>query len=419
MADLFEDERSYAVFQNLANLAWLEASEQIIVDSREALQHMVDELVLAPFVTFDVETTGLSVTDDKLVAIQFCGRPNRAYFIPIAMMGMDNLNIAEVVVTCAPLWRKGLIGHNISFDWKIMQRWVDFEIVSDTLLSAKLIPELWVDFEHDWSLKNLSAKLFGVGTMTFKDLFPRKTRKEAMRFDTVPEALAVPYACQDVFLTWMLHERLQQLGSTPDTIWQLEHRILKPVARMELLGTGLNVAQVEAARIQAQALMATSLAEIEVYAGKPVNLNATADMAWLLYDHCGLPVLKTTGTGKRSTDKATLDQLAGKHPVVDLILDYRSTSKLEQAFLGALPQMVASDGCIHTSYNQYGAISGRFSSSKPNLQQVPKMRDKAGDEFRKAIRSAFIPPEGFVGLLDIDYSQVEYRLFASLSGTEG
>ena len=417
--DLFTDDKAESIFGSMgASIEWLGSVDKIVVDTVDKLRAMVTDLLSARWIAFDVETTGLNIIDDRLVALQFCGRPGRAYFIPIAMMGMQNLSIAEVVVTCGPLWTRGFLAHNASFDWEIMSRYVDFAIEADTLLEAKCLPDLWDTYEHGWGLKSLGEGLLQKGTLEFKALFPKGTKKDSMRFDIVPEPLAVPYACQDVVLTWELHAKfITEMNLDPQgVIYELEHRIIKPISRMELLGVGLDVGMVTRAREEAKLLIAQDLAEIEVYSERPINLNAPAEMAWLLYEKCGLHPTKFTKVGnKPSTDAKVLESLKGKHPVVDIILRYRGLSKLEQAFLGTLPSMVASDGCIHTSYSQWGAITGRASSRNPNLQQIPKERGKSADEFRKAIRSSFTPPAGYTGFLDIDYQAMEYRLFASLS----
>ena len=410
----------YQAFVEQLQLGWLSKTDLQVLNHLDQVEAMVEELRHAPFVVFDTETTGLRVIDDKIVALQFCASPDRAFFIPIRMLDQQftNLPIADVAVICRPLWEKGLVGHNIGYDWKMMRQYgIDLNIVADTLLETKLF-----DVNIRAGLKDVSQTLLGMSeVISFKSLFPATVRSDQRRFDTVPFKLAVPYACQDVLLCYRLHQHFQQSPeiNPADFIYQLEHQLIKPMCEMERLGVRLDLEKIEAAKIEADRILAEQKAIIDAAAGEwEPNLDRPADVRQLLYVQLGLGATKQTATGLDSTDAATLKLLAG-HPVVDAILTYKEVNKLKQAFLDALPGKVQSDGCIHTSYHQYGADSGRMSSSDPNLQQIPKERGLSADALRKAIRGSFLPPPGFAGFLDIDYSQIEYRLFASLSGEPG
>jgi DNA polymerase I len=399
--------------------SWLKSCDLQVIDSYQGLEAMVVDLIDCEVICFDTETTGLRVIDDEVVALQFCGDGTRAYFVPVAMLDQKftNLNISEVVRICQPLWKKGFVGHNLGYDWKMMVQYgADFEIRDDTLLMSKLY-----DVYDSAALKDLSKKHLGLDeVITFKSLFPPKVKKEQRRFDVVSYEQAVPYACQDVIVGWKLFHWFAPKLDRSHFIYQLEHDCIKPLAKMELLGVQLNQEQIAAATLEAEKMMAEQLAFIEQAAGRPVALSKPKDVGRLLYDELKLPVLKSSDkTGAASTDAATLKALQGKHPVVDAILLYREADKIKVGFLDPLPTFVQKDGCIHTQYNQYGAVSGRLSSKEPNLQQVPKERGKSNDALRAAVRSSILPPPGYVGFLDIDYSQIEYRLFASLSGDRG
>lgn len=403
-------------------MEWLDKCQLIIVDNIDALRRMVTELLTAGFVTYDVETTGLQIIDDSLVSMQFAGSEDTAYFIPLAMQGMTNLSLPEVIVELQPLWKRGLIGHNIGYDWKMTQRFVDFEIEADTVIEAKLVPELWNDYQYKWDLKSLAHGLFQLEVVEYSDLFPRRTPKKAMRFDLVDPEYGIPYACQDVLLTWKLHLELLAKYKLDQShnIYKWEHQLIKVIARMELLGIGLNTQKLNEAEKVATALMDTDQATISALAGEDILISSSAQISKLLYEKLGLVAPRMTPSGKTgSSDAKAMEMLKGQHPVIETIVHYRNIEKLRNAFLSKLPGFVQSDGCVHTSYNQYGAISGRMSSKKPNLQQVPKERDKDGDELRVAIRSSFVPPVPYIGLLDIDFSQIEYRLAASLAKDRG
>lgn len=405
--------------QEVVEASWLKTCDLVVVENTTTLESAVHELLGCEVVCFDTETTGLRVIDDEVVALQFCGDGNRAFFVPVNMLDtrFKNLPMGEVLRICQPLWEKGFVGHNLGFDWKMMVQYgADFNIVADTLLMSKLY-----DVYDSAALKDLSKKHLQLDeVITFKALFPAKVKKEQRRFDVVEYEKAVPYACQDVLVGWRLYHFFKPLIDSSHFIYQLEHDCIKPLAKMELLGVQLDQEQIQAATVEAERTMAEQLALIEQIAGRPVALSKPKDIAHLLYTELKLPVLKSSEkTGAASTDASTLKALQGKHPVVDAILMYREAEKIKVGFLDTLPGFVQKDGCIHTQYNQYGAVSGRLSSKEPNLQQVPKERGKSNDALRKAVRASILPPGGYIGFLDIDYSQIEYRLFASLSGDRG
>lgn len=407
------------VFNDELKRTWLSSCELYVVESLDDLQGLVTELMAAPVVCFDTETTGLRVIDDEVVALQFSPDGVRSYFVAINMLDVRfvNLPMRDVVRILEPVWRKGFVGHNLGFDWKMMvQHGADFHIVADTLLQSKLY-----DVYDSAALKDLALKHLQLDeVITFKSLFPPRVKKEQRRFDVVDYDRAVPYALQDVLAGFRLYEWFKPHMNPDHFIYQLEHACIKPLARMELLGVRLDLPQIEAAKQEAERTMADAQAEIDQLAGRPVTLSKPRDVAQLLFTELKLPVIKSSEkTGAPSTDAASLKALEGKHPVVDAILRYREAEKIKVSFLDPLPEFVQKDGCIHTQYNQYGADSGRLSSKEPNLQQVPKERDKSNDALRRAVRGSFLPPPGFVGFLDSDYSQVEYRLFASLAGEQG
>lgn len=401
-------------------LGWLGTCELVVLQSLEDVRQMVAELLEAPYVTFDTETTGLRVIDDHIVALQWAGSPTRGFFAAIDMLDarFTNLSLPAVLATCAPLAARGYVAHNASYDWKMcVQEGTDFTIVADTRIESKLY-----DVNRRSNLKDCMRDLLGLDeVIKFKSLFAPKTPK---RFDNVKYDVAVPYACQDPLGTWQLHAWFLQHGVNPqDFIYQLEHALIKPIAEMELLGVQLDQEKIATAKAEAEKAMADAMATIVKIAGRTVELTKPDDVAKLLYQELQLPVLKMTPSGnKPSTDVKTLNLLKAKtkHPIIEAIETYREFEKLKVAFLDPLPGFVQRDGCIHTSIDPLGADSGRMSNKEPNLQQVPKKKgDRANDGLRDAIRSSFLPPPGFVGFIDIDYSQIEYVLFACLSRDQG
>ncbi len=395
---------------------WLK-DRSVLVDTLEALKEMVVELLACPVAAYDVESTGLRIHDDSLVSMQFCGNHDKAYFVPIALPWANNLPLHEVITICRPVFDRGLIGHNIKYDWEMTQKYIDFDIIADTLIEAKLIPELWEKYENSWDLKTLIEGEFGFPVIAWNSLFPPKFLKKNQRFDIVVKELAVPYGCQDVIGALMLYELFTSKFALDRThlIYKLEHAVIKPTARMELTGIRIDVDNLKTAEEAARLQLDHAQAEVNKMAGREILLTSPAQVSKLLFDDLGLTSVGETKSGKASSDKKSLEKLKGKHPIIEHIILYRNISKLIDGFIGKLPLFVQGDGNVHASLNQFGAITGRYSCSEPNLQTIPKEREKDGDEFRKALRSSFLPPNGYIGLIDCDFSQLEYRWIACLA----
>lgn len=397
-----EDPETPQAATSLAPTTWLDQCRKVVVTSLEQLESVRNVLLAAPDVTYDVETTGLRVIDDRIVSMQFAPNGDEAFFIAIDMVdpAFTNLPIQAVVEILRPVFERGVVAHNAGFDWKMTQRYIDFTITADTMLEAKIF-----DADQRVGLKHqIKAHLKLDEAIPFKSLFSSKVKTADRRFDRVPFAQAVPYACQDVLATWRLHQHYKAVLDPTHMIYVLEHQCIKPLARMELFGVRLDLAKIEEGARVAQEMMNSTMAEIVGHAGRTVELSKPRDVSKLLYEELQLPVLKESEkTGAPSTDAATLKLLLKDHPIIDAIQRYREAEKLKVGFFDPLPAFVQSDGCIHTSYHQYGAGTGRMSASDPNLQQVPKERGKSSDVLRTAIRGSFIPPEGYTGFLDVDF----------------
>ena len=405
--DLFDSEFSLPADRDFS---WMDECDYRLVTTRKDLDAMLMELSDASFLTYDVETTGLNLVDDTIVGFQFAGRPKQGFYIPVAHQGVSGLSFGEAIAACEPLFSSGLVGHNIGFDWAMTSPFIDFPIRGDTLIEWRLH-----DVYKPYGLDDLAKAIFKLDQLKFDDLFPKRTPANAKRFDVVPIQLAVPYACSDVDFTWRLFDWLGKRIDRKSTIWKLEHELIKVVTKMELFGMGFRQQGVIDAAQIAEGQIADDIKIVDELAGWHVEMNSVRDLQKLLFDQCGLPVLQRTPKGAPATGAEVLERLKGLHDVVDPILRFRQVSRLKSGFLDKLPSHVASDGRIHTQYNQVGAKSGRFTSRHPNLQQIPKERGKAGDDLRAAIRSAFYPGDDYAGILDIDYSQIEYRVFACLS----
>lgn len=275
-------------------LGWIDACELFVVTNMDGVYAMVEDLLAASYITFDTETTGLAVIDDRVVALQFSGNGVRSYFIAVDMVDprFTNLSLAQVVQACTPLWAKGVVAHNAGFDWKMMvQRGADFTIVADTMLECKLY-----DVYRHSALKDCAKDLLGLDeVIKFKDLFPKKVKASQRRFDSVEYDKAVPYGSQDPLVTWRLHGWFIEHGVDPTNfIYRLEHAVIKPISEMEMLGIALDVEKIESAKVETEKLLIAQQATIDQMAGRHVELAKVADVRRLLFDELKLPVIRSS-----------------------------------------------------------------------------------------------------------------------------
>ncbi|MEO7617977.1 MAG: DNA polymerase, partial [Candidatus Saccharibacteria bacterium] len=306
----------------------------------------------------------------------------------------------------------GKVGHNIKFDYEMIKRYGVrvAPVAMDTMVAAFLLNSLG----RSQSLDGLAYDLLDIEMIPITDLIG--TGKTQGSFDQVSIEDAVIYASEDADITWRIYEilkpQLEEKGLTKlgdETEWPL----IPVLGDMELAGIELDVKFLEDFKVRLDKQVGELATQIYEQAGQEFNLNSPSQLGQILYGRLELSTvgLKKGKTGF-STAAAELEKLRNAHPIIPMLMSFRELDKLKSTYVDALPQLVKSDGRIHTSFNQTIAQTGRLSSTNPNLQNIP-VRTEQGRE----IRQAFVAPKGRV-LVSADYSQIELRVAAALAHDE-
>ncbi|MEZ5616191.1 MAG: DNA polymerase I [Rhodocyclaceae bacterium] len=377
------------------------------------------KLDAAALTAFDTETTSLDPMKARLVGMSFAVAPGEAAYLPLAHRYAavpPQLTFDEALAKLKP-WlespRHAKVGQNLKYDMHVLAnhglRLAG--IAHDTLLESYVVES---DKSHD--MDSLAARHLGIATIKYDEV----TGKGASRigFDQVDVERASEYAAEDADITLRLHEALSpRLAEAPrlEALYRdIEMPVMGILFRMERTGV-----LVDAARLVQQGQeLGLRMMEIETQAHavakQPFNLNSPKQIQEILFEREKLPVIKKTPSGAPSTDEEVLEQLALDYPLPKLILDYRGLAKLKSTYADKLPRSVdPATGRVHTNYSQAVAVTGRLASSDPNLQNIP-IRTEEG----RRIRQAFVAPAGSK-LVSADYSQIELRIMAHLSGDRG
>ena len=387
-----------------------------------ALDRWLGKLDAASPVALDTETTALDPFAARLVGLSFAvarasdpGQTDAAY-LPLAhdyLGAPAQLPLTPTLEKLRP-WLESVthpkIGQHLKYDRHVFaNHGITLRgIVDDTLLASYVLES---DKSHD--LGALATRHLGVSSLSYDEL----TGKGAARipFNQVSLERAAPYAAEDADLTLRVHQVFREQFSTEERLHALYRELELPVAevlyRMERQGVLIDIF----ALAQQSEELGHGLRDLEArahaLAGQPFNLNSSRQIQELLFVRQGLPVLKKTPAGVPSTDEEVLSELALDHPLPKLILEHRSLAKLKSTYTDKLPRMVnPATGRVHTHFSQATVATGRLASSEPNLQNIP-VRTPAG----RRIRSAFIAPKG-CSIVSADYSQIELRIMAHLSG---
>ena len=378
---------------------------------------LLDELGKAPAFAVDLETTSLNTLEAEIVGISLSMNDHEACYIPVGhryLGAPEQLPLHRVLEGLRPFLTdpdKGEIGQNLKYDYQVFRRaGVEMEGVwFDTMVASYLLNPV----RSSHGLDSLALEFLDHRMISYAEV--TGAGKEQKNFSEVEVSVASRYSCEDSDAAFLLHRlfrpRLEENGMSR-LFNDVEMPLVKILAEMELTGVKLDLRLLQELSAGFGEQLAALEQEIYQLAGSEFNINSPKQLGETLFVRMGLPSgKKTKGKTGFSTDISVLEGLAGEHEIVGQILQYRSLSKLKSTYTDALPKLVeGSTGRVHTSYNQGITSTGRLSSSEPNLQNIPIR----SDEGRK-IRHAFIAEPGCL-LLSADYSQIELRVLAHLSG---
>ncbi len=384
-----------------------------LIDSEAALEELAAELAGVAELAVDTETTGLDTMRARLVGVSLAWNENDAAYLPVGHEpGLQPLPAEKVKKVLRPLFGNPAIrkwGQNIKYDAVILARaglelaGIDF----DTMLASYLLNPT----RHRHGLDALAMEYLGHTPISYKEVTGSGRRQVTM--DRLSPEKVSDYACEDAQLVFQLVGKLApklKKDDLEELFRTIEMPLLEVLRRMEMTGVYLDVELLQKTAADYEKRLAMLAGEIYALAGHEFNINSPKQLAVILFDELGLPVVKKTKTGP-STALEVLQKLALEHPLPARILAYRSLAKLVSTYLEALPKLVHPEtGRVHTSYNQAVTATGRLSSSDPNLQNIP-IRGEDGAQ----IRRAFIG-EGDNQILAADYSQIELRILAHFSG---
>jgi DNA polymerase-1 len=391
---------------------------ETIVD-RSALDIWLTRLDRAALASFDTETDSLDYMRARIVGVSFCVTPGEAAYVPLAHdyegapRQLDRAQVLEALKPYLEDATRAKVGHHLKYDRHVLanhgialagQRY-------DSMLESYVLNS--VATRHD--MDSTAQRYLGIKTIHFEDVAGKGAKQ--VTFNQVDVARAAEYSAEDADVTLQLHQALwPQIAALPrlERLYEtIEQPLVAVLYRMERTGVLVDAALLATQSTELAARMQELTAEAHAEAGIVFNVDSPKQLQEILFGKLGIPVIRKTPTGQPSTAEDVLEELAAGHRLPRLILDYRGVAKLKSTYTDKLPGQINPDtGRIHTSYHQAVAATGRLSSTDPNLQNIP-IRTAEG----RRIRQAFVAAPGY-SLVAADYSQIELRIMAHLSGDE-
>ena len=384
--------------------------DYVLVDDDNKFRSFLAELKKQPSFAFDTETTHINPAWSDLVGMSFSWKSGAGYYVPVRGVGRT-LPLESTLDALRPILADpnvAKIGQNIKYDLIVMARHgvqvagVEF----DTMIASFVLDSS----RRSHGMDALARELLGFEPIPITDLIGKGAGQ--ITFDQVDTQRACVYSAEDADVTWSLGEILRKQLAASDLeplFRETEMPLVEVLAAMEAEGVRLDTAVLKQMSDELAKRLKELTDEIHARVGHPFNIDSTKQLAEVLFTELKLPVVRKTKTGS-STDAETLDKLAFEtnHPVPKLIREYRELVKLKNTYIDTLPEMICPrTGRVHASFNQTVAVTGRLSSSDPNLQNIP-IRTELG----RQIRRAFVPSDADHVLLTTDYSQIELRVLA-------
>lgn len=405
--------------EGAAPVAAIETDYRCILDEAE-FDEWLARLQAAPLFAFDTETTSLDYMEARVVGVSFAIEPGKAAYVPF---GHDYLGapvqLAEAVVLgkLKPLLEDPArlkVGQNLKYDRNVLlNHGIELQgIAYDTMLESYVLNS--TASRHD--MDSLARRYLNAETISFEDIAGKGVKQ--LTFNQIELEQAAPYAAEDADITLRLHQALWgKLSAEPalaKVFSEIELPLLPVLARMERLGTTIEPKLLHQQSQEIEVRLAELEKQAHELAGQEFNLSSPKQLGEILFTKLGLPIIKKTPKGAPSTAEEVLAELAETYELPQLLMEHRGLAKLKSTYTDKLPLMIKPQtGRVHTSYHQAVAATGRLSSTDPNLQNIP-VRNEQG----RRIRQAFIPCAGYK-LVAADYSQIELRIMAHLSGDKG
>ena len=392
---------------------------ETILDEKR-LAHWLERLRNAELFAFDTETTSLDYMEAELVGVSFSVEPGEAAYVPVGhdyAEAPQQLSRDHVLQLLSPMLEDHQVlklGQNLKYDMSVLARYGIrmAGIRFDTMLESYVLDSTAT--RHD--MDSLALKYLKHETIHFEDVAGKGAKQ--LTFNEIPLEQAGPYAAEDADVTLRLHHvlwpRVSALETLKDLFDHIEMPLVPVLSKMERNGVLIDAHMLASQSSELAVRMTELEQEAHAVAGQSFNLGSPKQIQAILFDDLKLPVRAKTPKGQPSTSESVLQELALDYPLPKLILEHRAVSKLKSTYTDALPACIHPlSGRVHTSYQQAVASTGRLSSTEPNLQNIP-IRTPEG----RRVRKAFVSPPGYK-LVAADYSQIELRIMAHLSGDNG